>query len=47
MTLALFHHDTRLQRCTATVPAAGPAGTQLDRTVFYPLRFDEAAGGSA
>lgn len=42
MTVALFHDDTRLQHCTATVTAADAAGVQLDRTVFYPLGGGQA-----
>lgn len=37
MTLALFHGETRLQQCAATVTVANASGVPLDRTVFYPL----------
>lgn len=36
MTAALFRDDAYLERCRATVLAAGPEGVVLDRTVFYP-----------
>ena len=42
MTLALFHDESRLPQCTATVTAADAAGVQLDRTVFYPLGGGQA-----
>lgn len=42
MTQALFHDDTRLQHCAATVIAADAGGVQLDRTVFYPLGGGQA-----
>ncbi len=42
MTQALFHDETRLQHCTATVTAADASGVHLDRTVFYPLGGGQA-----
>ena len=36
MTEPLFREDAYLDRCAATVLAAGPEGVVLDRTVFYP-----------
>jgi len=36
MTDALFNDDAYLTRCSATVTAAGEAGVEIDRTVFYP-----------
>ncbi len=42
MTQALFHDETRLQQCAATVTEADAAGVQLDRTVFYPLGGGQA-----
>jgi misacylated tRNA(Ala) deacylase len=42
MTLALFHDETRLPQCAATVTAADASGVQLDRTVFYPLGGGQA-----
>ncbi len=36
MTEPLFREDAYLERCEATVLAAGADGVTLDRTVFYP-----------
>lgn len=36
MTEELFRSDSYLQECSAEVTAAGAAGIQLSRTVFYP-----------
>jgi misacylated tRNA(Ala) deacylase len=37
MTEEIFRADAYAQSCAAVVTAAGPAGIQLDRTVFYPM----------
>ncbi|GAB5468195.1 MAG: alanyl-tRNA editing protein [Rhodospirillales bacterium] len=36
MTEALFREDAYLRDCKAKVVASGPAGIELDRSVFYP-----------
>ncbi len=36
MSELLFRDDAYLRSCEATVTASGPAGVELDRTVFYP-----------
>lgn len=37
MTDEIFREDAYLRRCEAVVTAAGPAGIELDCTVFYPM----------
>ncbi len=37
MTEELYREDSYLKSCDATVAAVGPAGIELDRTVFYAM----------
>ena len=37
MTELVFRDNAYTRRCEATVTAAGDAGIELDRTVFYPM----------